>query len=300
MGAHVRRRGVGKGADEIVGNGQREHLPQHPGTLRQRLRRGAHAAAGGVAQQRRNAGRADEPDAQRLLETETAQPRHVIEDRARIETELGDDLDRKPGRLGRRDLFRKRLEQRVVADLRMAFRIAGDAERANAAAAEQAGIDGVGGGPERAVFAAVAGNDQNAPHFGLAVQARQEIIERVDAAEIAHRDVGHRLEACRAQPDRGRHGFFRRPVRHGADIDASAARQHGKRRDVGIRRPRRLDGKVLHEARDARHRGAEICGRYGCERGHARGSGAAARDHVGFVEEPKPPRSRKTARVASI
>ena len=161
-------------ADEIVGNGQREHLPQHPGALRQRLRRGAHAAAAGVAQQRRDAGRADEPDAQRLLETETAQPRHVIEDRARVETELGDDLDRKPGRLGRRDLFRERLEQRVVADVRMAFRIAGDADRANAAAAEQAGIDGVGGAAERAVFAAVAGDDQNAPHLGLAVQAAPE------------------------------------------------------------------------------------------------------------------------------
>ena len=120
----------------IVGNGQREHLPQHPGAPRQRLRRGAHAAAGGVAQQCRNAGRADEPDAQWLLETETAQPRHIIKYCARIETKLRHDFDRKPGRLGRRGLLRKRFEQRIVADLRVAFGIAGDAERTDAAAAE--------------------------------------------------------------------------------------------------------------------------------------------------------------------
>ena len=47
-----------------------------------------------------------------------------------------------------------------------------------------------------------------------------------------------------------------------------------------------LDGKIRHESGDALHRGGKCCGRYGCERGHARGSGAPARDHVGFVEEP--------------
>ena len=91
------------------------------------------------------------------------------------------------------------------------------------------------------MLAAVAGNDQNAPHLGLAVQAREKFIERVGAGEIAHRDVRYRLEAGRAQPDRGADQFLCRPVRHGADIDARAARQHGKRRDVGVRRPRRLD-----------------------------------------------------------
>ena len=136
------------------------------------------------------------------------------------------------------------------------------------------------------MFAAFAGNDQNAPHLGLAGQPRQEIIERVDTAEIAHRDVRHRFEACRAQPDRGGDGFFRRTARHGAYIFAGAARLHGKRPGIGVRRPLRFDGEILHEARDALHRGAEICGRYGCERGHARGSGAPARDHVGFVEKP--------------
>ena len=57
------------------------------------------------------------------------------------------------------------------------------------------------------MFAAVAGDDQNAPHLGLAVQPRQEFIERVGAGEIAHRDMRHRLEARRAQPDRGGDGF---------------------------------------------------------------------------------------------
>jgi hypothetical protein len=74
------------------------------------------------------------------------------------------------------------------------------------------------------VIGAVAGDDQNTPHLGLAVQARQKIIERVDAAEIAHRDMGHRFEPGGAKPDRRADGFFRRAVRHGADIDARAAR----------------------------------------------------------------------------
>ena len=68
----------------------------------------AHAAAAGIAHQRREAGRPDEPDAQPMLEAESAQPGDEVEDRAGIEAELGDDLDGKPGRLRGRDLFGKR------------------------------------------------------------------------------------------------------------------------------------------------------------------------------------------------
>ena len=72
--------------------------------------------------------------------------------------------------------------------------------------------------------------------------------------EIAHRHVRHRLKAGRAHADRGGERFLGRPVRHRAEIDARAALEHRERGDVGVGRPRRLDGKSGHQCRDARDR----------------------------------------------
>ena len=50
------------------------------------------------------------------------------------------------------------------ADLRVAVRIAGNADAADAAAAEHAGIDRIMGAAERPAFGAVAGDDQHVAH----------------------------------------------------------------------------------------------------------------------------------------
>jgi hypothetical protein len=102
---------------------------------------------------------------------------------------------------------------------------------------------------------------------GLAVEPRQEIVERGDAGEIAHGDVRHRLEAGGPHQDRRTERFVRRPVRHRAEINARAALEGRERSDVGVRRPRRLDGKTVHERGDARDR-IEHRLILSCERGH--------------------------------
>ena len=56
----------------------------------------------------------------------------------RFEAELGDDLDGQSGRLRGRDLVRERAVEFFVADARMALRITGDADGADAAPAQQA------------------------------------------------------------------------------------------------------------------------------------------------------------------
>ena len=129
--------------------------------------------------------------------------RHIIEHSPRVEAELGDDLDGEPGRLGCSDLLRQRPPELVRPDLGMAVGIAGDADAADAAAAEHAGIDRVMGAAERPAFGAVAGDHQHAAHLRLIREPRHEIVERLGAGEIAHRHMRHRLEACRAQPHRG-------------------------------------------------------------------------------------------------
>ena len=85
----------------------------------------------------------------------------------------------------------------------MALRIAGDADGADAAPAQHAAVDGVERAAERTALAAVAGDDQYAVDAGLAVEPRQEIVECLDAREIAHRHMRHRLEAGGAQPHGG-------------------------------------------------------------------------------------------------
>ena len=107
----------------------------------------------------------------------------------------------KPDRFGGGDLFRERAKRFVVADARMAFRVAGDADGVDAAPTEHAGVDGILGAPERPVFAAVAGDHQHVLDAGLAVESRQEIIERLGAGEIAHRDMRHRLKSRGAHPE---------------------------------------------------------------------------------------------------
>src|ERR1700733_15792820 len=142
--------------------------------------------------------RVQRPDAHPMIETEAAHAGDEIEDRPRIETKLRDDLDGKPGRFRRRDLFPQRPVELIVADTRMALRIAGDADAADTAPAQHAIVDGIERAAERSIFAAVAGDDENIVDARFAVEPRQEFVERLFAGEITHRYVRYRLEAGRA------------------------------------------------------------------------------------------------------
>ena len=92
---------------------------------------------------------------------------------------------------------------------------------------QQPAVNGIARVPERAAWRAIAGDDQDALHAGLAVEPRQKIVERAGAFEIAHRDMRHRLETGGSQTDRSIDGFLRRASRHRADIDAGTGREHG-------------------------------------------------------------------------
>ena len=110
-------------------------------------------------------------------------------------------------------------------------------------------------------------------------------------------------------------GFLRGPIGNGADIDARAALEHRERRDVGIRRPRRLDREIVHRRDDARDR-IERRWVWNCEGRHLPFPSRLARQPPPRAWEQKvhprrreitkdssknhnPPRSRSTERVAS-
>src|SRR5580704_10740341 len=176
-----------------------------------------------------------------MVEPKSTQSRHVVENCRRVETELGDDFNSKSCRLRGRDFLGHCVEKLIVADTRMALRIASNPERADAAAAEKPAVDGIGGAPERSACLAVAGDDENALHIGFAVQAGDEIVQRMRALEISHRDMRHRLEARGAQTLCRSNGLFGGLALYRAEVNPRAAPQYLKRRDVGIARSRRLN-----------------------------------------------------------
>jgi hypothetical protein len=73
----------------------------------------------------------------------------------------------------------------------MAFGIAGDADRADAAAPQGAAVDGLERAQRRPALGAVAANDENVGDARVAIESREEIVERRHADEIAHGNVRH-------------------------------------------------------------------------------------------------------------
>src|SRR3546814_703956 len=65
------------------------------------------------------------------------QPAVPVDDRPRVETELGDDVEIRVGSRLEGVLFAQGREDRLVADRVVALRVAGDADRADAVAVEQ-------------------------------------------------------------------------------------------------------------------------------------------------------------------
>jgi hypothetical protein len=95
---------------------------------------------------------------------------------------------------------------------------------------------------------AVAGNDQNPRHAGLAGGAGKEVVERLLAGEVAHGEMRHRLEARPPQPRRGGDRLVRRPPRHRAEVDVRArGRDARELRHLGVDGPVAPSGKPRPE-----------------------------------------------------
>src|SRR6266511_2798692 len=113
----------------------------------------------------------------------------------------------------------------------MTVGIAGDADLADPVTLERAAVDHLDRAAELAGgLLVVAGDDQEALDARLAAEAGEKIVERARARKAARRKMRHRLEARLPQPRCGFDRLLRRPLRHGADIDARTGRS-----DVGER-----------------------------------------------------------------
>src|SRR5262245_61162599 len=135
-----------------------------------------------------------------MLDAEVAQPREPAHDRLSVEAELRDDMQVEPGLLGRVDLGGKRAVERIGGDARMTVGIAGDADLRDAVALQQSALDQFDRAAERPGRAvAVARDDEQPAHAGLAAQATDEIVERIRGRSMPHGNVRHRLETRGAQ-----------------------------------------------------------------------------------------------------
>ena len=89
-----------------------------------------------------------------------------------IKAKLGDNLDIEPRGLCGGDLCGQRALEFVLADPRMALRVAGDSDGADAAPPKKTAVDNIKRAPQRAALAAVAGNDQDTVHCRFALKPR--------------------------------------------------------------------------------------------------------------------------------
>ena len=107
-----------------------------------------------------------------MFEAEIAQAGDPLQDRLRVEAELGDDVDRQAGALGGTDLIGERTIEILLQKAWMAVGIAGDADLANPVTLERAAVDHLDRAAEFAGgLLAVAGDDQEAHYARLAAHA---------------------------------------------------------------------------------------------------------------------------------
>ena len=109
--------------------------------------------------------------------SEFAEP---AKDRRAFEAELGDGIDGNPGPRAPRPPGRKVLEGMVVIEERMSLGMTGDAHGLDAVRLDQAGSGGIETRFERPPRGGdIAGDQEDAPHIGLAAGPREEIAERL-------------------------------------------------------------------------------------------------------------------------
>ncbi len=250
---------------------------------RQPLGGSPHAAAPGIAQQRREVGGAGKTDPHRVFDAEIAQAADPFQDRWRIEAELGDDVHRHPGRLCDMDLFCQRPLQVLLRYTRVTIGVTCDPDLHDPVALQRAAVYHLDRAAEVAAgLIAVACDHQHAPHPCVA-DTGEKIVEFASRGEVAHGKVRHRFETCRAQ---ARHRFdciLCRSRRHRAHIDTGAgASDRGQNGDI-FRPANWLTGGGVT---------MDICGcrEFGLlRREFGEASLAPARDHVRFVVEPERP-----------
>jgi len=151
VGARLRQR-----AHQGVRRRHGEQLPQQAGLAGEPLGRCPHAAALGIAQQRREIGRAGKADPYRVFDAELAQPADPLQDRLGIEAELGDDVDRQAGGLRGLDLVGERAIEVLLRYARMAIGIGGDGDPRDAVTLQRAARCGTGSKPAVRSRAAVS------------------------------------------------------------------------------------------------------------------------------------------------
>ncbi len=99
---------------------------------------------------------------------------------------------------------RKVLERMVIIEERMSLGMTGNAHGFDAVGLDQAGGGGIEARFERPPRRGdVAGDQEDAPHIGLAAGTGEEIAERLIGGHFARGDVRHRIEAGAAQCGRG-------------------------------------------------------------------------------------------------
>ena len=179
-----------------------------------------------------------------------------------IEAELGDDVDADADRFRGRGLVGQRHVKVVLRDARMAVRIAGDADVANAVPLQDAAVDHLDGAAEiTGRLIAVAGDHQQAVDVGLVAEPGEKRFEFLSIGEVAHREMRHRFKPGLPEPGCRVDDLGERPVRDRADVDMRAGSDDRRqRRDIVGRRPCRLDREAAREIGDRR----DFIGAGGC------------------------------------
>ena len=237
-----------------------------------------------------------------MIDAEVAQPADPGDDRGRRKAPLGHDMYAEPGLSCRFELGRERAVEVVGGEPGMAVGIAGNADLDDAAGLQQAALDHFDRGMERTGRRReIAADDEDAPHLGLFGQPGEMGIEGGAAGKAAHREMRDRLEARRGEPAGDVDLRGGRPRRHRADIDPPARRKAAQGVEIAAGEARHLEGGLRREGGDAlprvRRGGERECGGSGhvradltaaCDPMRIARSGAAARDHIGFIVEPQP------------
>src|SRR2546427_230746 len=189
-------------------------LPIYAGAeVAQRAQRDTDAAALRVAQQRRRVGRPRDSDVDRDRWRGASERGAVLDDAHRREAELRDHVNAQPLLRGEAPLAGESFLQRRRRNPRMAFRVAGDADLADAGIGEHAllqDLQRVGVRTRGARL--VAADEENAMHAVLARGALQELAQRLAPSAAPRGHVRHRVEAGVAdRGDRFEHARDRQP-----------------------------------------------------------------------------------------
>ncbi len=167
-------------------------------------------------------------DMDRQVDALGLQPVHPVDDRLRLEAELGGQRHLRVGAFGERLLPLQRLHHVAVrpvrVDVLVAFRVAGDVQPFEPV--EEAGFDEL---HRVLVFTRrgrdAAGEEQRLLHLGLAPVAGDPVGEHRLVPDDARREMRHDLVALAGQALRGRHHVLDRGAVDMGDVDAGARGQ---------------------------------------------------------------------------